>query len=184
MIDCISEINLTDGMKELLEFTEKTKNVEHIIISDANSVFISNILENNGLSSLFTVFTNPAEFDSNGCLTIEPYHCQDWCTLSTVNLCKGHILEEFISQRLAEGVTFHHVIYVGDGFNDLCPGLKLQSSDALMPRRGFSLLKNIEKMDKGDKPVPRTNLKATVISWDNGFDILNYVKSLPFVENL
>ncbi|XP_005104823.1 pyridoxal phosphate phosphatase PHOSPHO2 [Aplysia californica] len=182
ILNCMSEISLTEGIQELLHFTRKSTSFEHIIISDSNSVFIDHILKKNQLSSLFRTFTNPARFEDNGCLIIEQYHTQDWCPLSTVNLCKGHILNEFISERQQHGVTYHHVIYVGDGFNDLCPGLALRPQDFLMPRVGFKLHKVIEKMAEKNKPVPRSKLEASVVPWSSGLDILQHLRNLPFVK--
>ncbi|KAK8732642.1 hypothetical protein OTU49_006862, partial [Cherax quadricarinatus] len=91
IFNCLKEIKLTDGMKELLTGVPRDL-TEFIIISDGNSVFIDHILKSCGLRDLFSeLFTNPAQFDDNGCLHIQMYHLQDWCTLSTKNLCKGDI---------------------------------------------------------------------------------------------
>ena len=177
----MTEISLTDGMQQLLDFTSADPVFEHVIISDSNSVFIDAILKEHKLAPLFQVFTNPARFDEQGCLHVDMYHRQDWCHLSTVNLCKGHILKEFIRDRQAEGgVSFNHIVYVGDGFNDLCPGLQLRPSvDALMPRVDFKLFKVLKNINENDDPVPKSHLKASVLPWTSGLDILNHVKSLP-----
>jgi 2,3-diketo-5-methylthio-1-phosphopentane phosphatase len=117
---CMTDIPVTDGMIELLKYCQD-QNYETIIISDSNSVFIDMILENAQLTKMVTkVFTNPAYFDENGCLKIDYYHTQDWCDLSTVNLCKGHILQGYIQKRKQEGNQFDFILYVGDGTNDLC----------------------------------------------------------------
>uniref|UniRef100_A0A0B6ZFU4 Pyridoxal phosphate phosphatase PHOSPHO2 n=1 Tax=Arion vulgaris TaxID=1028688 RepID=A0A0B6ZFU4_9EUPU len=179
ILSCMSEIALTQGMKELLEFTSTAGCFDHIVISDSNSVFIEHILENKGLSSVINkVFTNPAEFDNNGCLTIKRYHTQDWCTLSTVNLCKGRILKTFIENCHSEGTEYMHVIYVGDGYNDLCPSLALRSEDTTMPRLGFKLHKLIGKIMRKNKPVNRSELKANVVTWETGFDVLKHIQTL------
>lgn len=173
----MSEIELTEGMKELLDFTHTSGCFDHIIISDSNSVFITHILEEKKLTAVMhKVFTNPAQFDAAGCLTLQHYHTQDWCTLSTVNLCKGHILKSYITERNAEGVDYNHVIYVGDGYNDLCPGLSLRQQDVFMPRFGFKLHQVIEKMEQTNKPVKRSELKASIVTWKTGLDILKHLQ--------
>jgi hypothetical protein len=48
--------------------------------------------------------------DENGCLKIDYYHTQDWCDLSTVNLCKGHILQGYIQKRKQEGNQFDFIL--------------------------------------------------------------------------
>jgi len=183
ILSCMADIPLTDGMQQLLDFTETKDIFEHIIISDANSVFIEHILKQHKLLQLFKVFTNPAQFQDNGLLTLQKYHSQDWCNLSTDNLCKGHILQEFISERMKNGVLFHNVLYIGDGFNDLCPGLTLRSQDLLLPRAGFRLMKVLDQILEKDDPVPRSRLSASIKCWTDGREILHHVKNLSFVKD-
>ncbi|XP_050388763.2 pyridoxal phosphate phosphatase PHOSPHO2 [Patella vulgata] len=173
---CMHEIRLTDGMEELFE-QAKSDRFESIIISDSNSIFIQFILEKLNLCEIFSeVFTNPAVFDEDGCLTIKHYHTQDYCQLSTINLCKGRILQDFIEMRKKEGIVYSHVVYVGDGSNDLCPGLKLENQDFLCPRKGFSLWKKLNKK-KNVQPEIKT-MKAGVVDWDNGRDIKKLLERL------
>ncbi|XP_063612123.1 pyridoxal phosphate phosphatase PHOSPHO2-like isoform X1 [Penaeus indicus] len=168
LLNCLSEIQLTDSMRELLLGVPRDA-TEFIIISDANSVFIDHILKNVGLRDLFhEIFTNPAEFSKDGSLHIEMYHHQDWCTLSTKNLCKGSILNNYVKVRGEENITFSTIAYVGDGTNDFCPSLYLRECDIVFPRCGYNLLNFIPKMEaeKGMK------LAADVCPWDSGKDIL------------
>ena len=182
MRQCMAEIPLTKGMDELLSYTT-SQGWENIIISDSNSMFIKYILNHEGLDSTFSdVYTNPAHFDENGLLNIEYYHTQDWCDLSTVNLCKGHILNEHIKMRQSEGVEFSQILYVGDGTNDLCPSLKLSESDIVYPRIDFRLWKKIKKLKANDNVDEKSGstlvIKADICEWENGLDILNHIKSL------
>lgn len=169
--NCMCEIRLTCGMEKLLNSLPKGK-AECIIISDANSVFIDVILNNFGLKHLFReVFTNPAKFNEEGCLSIDMYHHQDWCTLSTKNLCKGHILENYIKSREKDSVTFSSIAYVGDGTNDFCPSLRLQDCDLVFPRRGYNLIEYIPKM----AAEQNLKIKAAIHPWDMGEEILEQV---------
>ncbi|XP_046568392.1 pyridoxal phosphate phosphatase PHOSPHO2-like [Haliotis rubra] len=175
--ECLSSIPLTLGMEELFAFIKESDKFETVIISDSNSIFIDTILEKFGLKDTVTqVFTNPAMFDQNGLLTIQYYHTQDWCSLSTVNLCKGHILQEFIKERKQKGVTFSTVIYIGDGSNDLCPGLSLSQQDYLCPRVGFSLWRKVNKLMKEDQTTK--SLKARIYPWESGSDIVGLIKNI------
>ena len=111
------------------------------------------------------MFTNPAHFDSDGQLTIERFHEQNWCQLSARNLCKGHILKEYITKRACDGVHFDRVNYVGDGSNDLCPSLRLTSRDRVFPRAGYPLHKLIPaRVDSGE-------LVAEVYPFNSGDDV-------------
>lgn len=170
-VKCVCEIKMTCGMENLLNSLPGGKS-ECIIISDANSVFIDLILNHFGLRDHFQeVFTNPAKFNEEGCLTVEMYHHQDWCTLSTKNLCKGHILGNYIQSRERDNVTFSTIAYIGDGTNDFCPSLRLQECDLVFPRRGFNLIDYIPKMEAEQN----LKIKASVHPWDTGKDIQEQV---------
>ncbi|KAG8238311.1 hypothetical protein J437_LFUL017846 [Ladona fulva] len=161
----VRNIPLTSGMDELLKWLRSVDS-EIIVISDSNSVFINDYLINSGIE-VDRVFTNPAEFNESGCLEIEMYHLQDWCSLSTKNLCKGHILEKYIQGRKNDGVEFSFVAYIGDGTNDFCPSLKLGENDITFPRVGYSL----EKKLAVTKSKEAYMLKASVFPWRTGTDV-------------
>ncbi|ESP04317.1 hypothetical protein LOTGIDRAFT_136443 [Lottia gigantea] len=175
----MAEIKLTEGMEKLLDLAKGDK-YDSIIISDSNSHFIECILENFKLSSVFSkVFTNPASFDDKGCLKIKFYHKQDYCSLSTINLCKGRILQDFIKDRKSNGVEYSQVVYVGDGSNDLCPGLTLGAQDYLCARKGFSLWKKLNKAKKSKtKDEFVHSLKAQVFEWQSGEEIKDLLEKL------
>ena len=162
--DCMKQIPLVDRMHELFQFLYDNR-FDIIIISDSNSYFIDVILKHVDLH-VDRVFTNHAEFNSAGCLTIEYYHSQDWCTLSSRNLCKGHILEEYISQRATDGHIYNFVAFVGDGSNDLCPSLRLRKQDAVFVRKGYRLERMISQPSEG-----HANIAANVTIWESGEDI-------------
>merc|ERR1711874_682225 len=133
------------------------------IILDSNSVFIDHILEVKGLSGVVEkVFTNPAWWDGDK-LCIKPFHGQDSCQLSTRNLCKGQIVEDYLRDCTEKGTKFSYIGYVGDGKNDYCPSLRLTESDVVFPRQGYSLQKVIlEERDENEK------IKAEVCYWSSG----------------
>ena len=174
----VETLPLSPGMQELFDYIRTIGQYDTIIISDANSVFIKSFLEHQNLDSLVSqVFTNPAEYNSDGCLMIENYHTQDWCPLSTVNLCKGHILQDYIRCRSQGGVVYSRVIYIGDGSNDLCPGLTLRAQDYLLPRKGFSLWKKLEKM-RVKQGASGRQVTASVIGWDSGVEIRTLLENI------
>lgn len=118
------------------------------------------------------MYTNPAQFDASGRLTIDGYHVQDWCKLSTVNMCKGHILDAHINDAAQHGVRYDRVAYVGDGSNDLCPALRLRPVDIVFPRKGFRLIDKIASLNVDAGVV----LAAKVVPWTNGLEILEELK--------
>jgi pyridoxal phosphate phosphatase PHOSPHO2 len=171
----IRKIPHAPGMDVLLKNLHQRGDTEIIIISDSNSVFISDWLENASVDHIVNkTFTNPAFFDDNGLLNINMFHEQDWCNLSTKNLCKGHILQSYIEERAQNGVKFDCVGYVGDGHNDLCPCLKLSTTDLAFPRKDYILAKTISKDDFEHK------IEAKVHIWESGHDIWDIInKHLP-----
>ncbi|XP_060066943.1 pyridoxal phosphate phosphatase PHOSPHO2-like [Ylistrum balloti] len=179
---CLTEIPLTSGFKQLLDYAHKQGH-DCIIISDSNSFFIRYILECYNLENIISkVYTNPAEFDKEGCLKIDLYHHQDWCNLSTVNLCKGHILTEHIREQAVLGHTYSRVVYVGDGSNDLCPALTLSDKDYICPRVNLRLWKKVNAILAGDEKFKKYSLKARVLEWESGTEILKMIKELDSEE--
>ncbi|XP_014604555.1 PREDICTED: probable phosphatase phospho2 [Polistes canadensis] len=148
---------------------------EIIIISDSNSLLIDIWLKSRQLDNLISkVFTNPAHVSDDGMIKINMYHVQDFCKLSMINLCKGHILENYIKERLEEKIHFKRIAYVGDGKNDLCPVLRLSENDLAFPRIDYPLLKKLKKYQTKD--IIQT-VKATIIPWSNGHEILRYLNN-------
>lgn len=145
-------------------------NSEIVIISDSNTYFIEEWLKDKNLREVVrAIYSNPG-YISSGRLHIKQYHEQDWCQLSTKNLCKGHILRSHIENEEANGVTYRRVFYVGDGYNDLCPSLRLKEKDVIFPRIGFPLLNELRSSEK--------EVKADVIPWENSDQIWSAIQNL------
>jgi len=142
-------------------------------LSNANSVFISTILQDKGLLGLFTeIVTNPAEWDESGLLKlrrrIDPAGVQHGCTVGcSANMCKGEELEAFLGRHKPE---FDRIIYVGDGGNDYCPVLRLRSQDAVLCRLQKGLERRIEKEG------PKDGLKCQVYKWAQAWEVEEYFK--------
>ena len=176
LLDCVGSVSLSPGMEELFKGLPENK-TEFIIISDSNILFITHILERYKLMSHFdTVFTNPAAFSEDGCLGIDMFHFQNYCSLSTVNLCKGKILHDYVEKKSSLGVNYDCIAYVGDGTNDFCPSLCLDKMDIVFPRVGFNLINHIKKMEE----EKNLKIKAEIFPWSNGSQILE--KLLSFYQ--
>ena len=96
---------------------------------------------------------------------------QTSCDLSNVNLCKGQVLREYLSER----GPFPFVAYAGDGANDFCPMCTvLESKDMAFPRAGerYAITKHINKM-RNDKGL---EIKAERCFWSHGKDILQALR--------
>ena len=70
-------LELTPNMSELIRRSVEELGATVIIISDSNTEFIGHILKERNLNHLVDkVFTNPAKWNSEDKLLIEPYHHQ------------------------------------------------------------------------------------------------------------
>jgi pyridoxal phosphate phosphatase PHOSPHO2 len=161
-------------MKQALRLLESLCNVEVIIISDANSVFIDIILSHHGLTETFkTVITNPAQFNEDGLLCVR-YHDESGheCDRCPVNLCKGLALQQYLQKTREDGipVCYDRIIYIGDGQGDVCPCLHLSDGDIAMARRRYPLFHMLNE-EQG-----RSRLKAQLIPWDDGNDLLRFLQ--------
>lgn len=178
-IEAIPEVA---GFTELIRRLHDDFQFDFVIISDSNSEFISGWNRCHGLDNYIRkVFTNPARFDGNGLLLVQPYHHQTNCALSSENLCKGAVMEAFVEQAQ---IAYDTVFYIGDGHNDLCPILRLGKVDFGCVRRGYRLEKEIQALV--ESRVKRTNsanggnddgqiLDADIIYWDDGHDLLEAI---------
>lgn len=183
----LSKMPSVEGMIETLITTlaGEPEKYDMIILSDSNSFFISSYLKAKSLDKFIsTVLTNPATFGADGQLLIDEYHIQDYCNLSSRNLCKGEALKNYIGKRMLDHNTVYKCInYVGDGENDLCPSTKLSSRDRIFPRQGFSLHRLCTKikyntelgLNESEVGIRLPQLKASVTPWTTGEDILNVI---------
>jgi len=168
----MESVRFAEGMQELMRAAGSLDHVETIIISDANTFFIETILDHNQLK-IRKIFSNPAEFDTDGCLRIRYFHEQNWCQLSEKNMCKGQILDEYVKSRSDDGILFKKIVYVGDGRNDYCPILRLRSKDVAAVRKGYFLAK---KLNDPDAEKAAAKIAASIHYWESGLELIPYLK--------
>ncbi|BFG01037.1 pyridoxal phosphate phosphatase PHOSPHO2 [Drosophila madeirensis] len=176
--DTIRVIPEVPGFVRLIKHLHKKLNFDMIIISDSNSVFIEEWVKAYNMADCFVaIFTNPAEFDSNGQLQVRPHHQQSECKLSASNLCKGRVLEHFvIEQDLRRSIRYDHVFYVGDGNNDICPVLRQRACDFACARQGFAMEKHLIRNRN------KLKLRAQLLVWKSGFDLMEQMLALPQMQ--
>lgn len=168
VIDDVSSMNSNEGMPYLLRSLHEN-NIDIIIVSDSNSLFINNWFKSNELFDVVSwVYTNPAKIEDD-CIIIEPYELQTICNRCSKNICKGNIMKEHI---LSKNKKYNKILYFGDGNNDLCPILKLTQNDFAFPRLGYVL----------DNLLKSHTTQANVIPWCTGFDIYEYLKSSKLIS--
>ncbi|XP_022178348.1 probable phosphatase phospho2 isoform X2 [Myzus persicae] len=140
IIDVVSLMRPNDGMPKLMRALYEN-NVDIIVASDSNTLFICNWLKHNKLSDTVScIYTNPATI-VDSVIKIVPYAVQNKCNRCTTNMCKGDIVEKHV---LNNNTKYDKILYFGDGQNDLCPILKLTKNDIAFPRSGY-ILENLLK---------------------------------------
>jgi len=164
ILNAVSLMAPVEGIPKLIRLLHKN-NVDIIVASDSNSLFIHNWLEQNELSDMVScVYTNPAKIE-DGLIKIEPYALQMTCNRCARNMCKSAIVKEHIT--LKTNKTYDKIFYFGDGRNDLCPILNLTRNDIAFPRSGYTL-ENLLKLHV---------TQAEVVSWCIGDDICEHLNS-------
>uniref|UniRef100_UPI00398EF856 pyridoxal phosphate phosphatase PHOSPHO2 n=1 Tax=Pristiophorus japonicus TaxID=55135 RepID=UPI00398EF856 len=160
-------------MVDLFKFICQSKDqVDCIIISDSNTMFINWILEfTNSILAFNCILTNPATFDEQSHLIIENFHSHN-CPQCPDNLCKKKALDDFVADQLKVGVQYKKIIYTGDGANDLCPIKGLKEYDVAMVRKGYELEKLILEMVDADSG----SIQPSIVIWSSGKEILSYLK--------
>mmetsp|Transcript_23233 Transcript_23233/g.65230 ORF Transcript_23233/g.65230 Transcript_23233/m.65230 type:complete len:235 (+) Transcript_23233:48-752(+) len=161
----LEQISIEPEMKQSI-LHAKAAGHELRILSDANTVFIHTILARNGMQDVFsTITTNPARIeDGRVRVTRFDTSADHGCSLCPANLCKGGVVGTWAG--------YDRTYYVGDGWGDLCPILKLTSSDVAFVRRGKTLARYLNQ--KAEHTT-----KATVVYWNDARELQS--KLLKFI---
>jgi pyridoxal phosphate phosphatase PHOSPHO2 len=145
--------------------------VQLVIVSDANDVYIKEILEEHNIYNLFDIIiTNGSEF-RDGILKIIPYTTPEihGCSQCPDNICKRKVLADLFGQNKIN--SNNKIIYVGDGRNDFCPSAFLLENFAndgyICARTGFTLANML-----------RPSANPHVCEWKNGKDLYECVMNL------
>lgn len=170
IIEIISSMRPVEGIPKLMRAIYNN-NIDIIVVSDSNSLFIQNWLERNKLLNIVSnIYTNKATIE-DGLIRIEPCALQTTCDMCTKNMCKGTIVKEHV---LRTNKKYNKTFYFGDGKNDLCPVLKLTQCDIAFPRLGYVLVNLLKSC----------TVQANVIPWRTGDDIYENLKSLKFISDI
>ncbi|KAI8492100.1 Phospho-2-dehydro-3-deoxyheptonate aldolase AroG [Branchiostoma belcheri] len=169
ILDAMTKAPYTDGMKDVLKFIGKNSDVfDCIVMSGTNELFLEAAFKAGGVDRavIGKKYNNYGHIDDKGRMHVKSYHNRI-CSCS-VDICKGTLLPEYIKEQAQKGVTYTKVVFVGDGVNDFCPCKGLGPSDVVMPRKGYKLMEKIEETE----PSPGNKLKAKIIPWERGLDVL------------
>ncbi|KAI8611110.1 phosphatase phospho-type [Chytriomyces sp. MP71] len=171
IIETLGSIQFNPAIRVMMEAI-KAAGGDIIIVSDANTIYIDEILKaKNARELIAEIVTNPGTWDDTGRLhvsrRIAPPLTHGCTSVCSVNLCKG-------SEMLQRMEQYDVVLYGGDGKNDYCPMTKLSAKDYAFARRGHSLEKLLDSRDS--KHIDA--IKAKLIWWTEGEDLLAQVQDV------
>jgi pyridoxal phosphate phosphatase PHOSPHO2 len=203
VIDAVAQAPLPADTRAALQAIAAHPRAASAILSDANSLYISAILDRADLNHAFAagIFTNPARIvqadvatgpglDHGAAerITVAP-RCGDGvpgavdgphgCKRCSANLCKGKLLDALVKRYDSPLVC-----YIGDGGNDACPAMRVRAGGVVMPRKGFTLEKlilgKVGDSVAGGRGEPRVALQdgVDVSAWSTSPDLRAGIQAL------
>ena len=171
----LDELSLTEGMEDLFSFIkEKKGKYDSIILSCNYSYVINYILNKHNISDIFKeIICNPSR-EANPDETEQFIYVMKKkpheCNVCNPCACKNNEFKEFSSSH--DMNEYDKIIFICDGFNDICLAKNLGKNDITLTRKDFAFQKNINE----NNLVKDFNCKVDF--WENGNEIINYLKSL------
>lgn len=173
----LDSIQILPGAKELFDYLLNFKhNSDFIIISGSISVFVEYYLRKHQIEIFDHIFAHESYVNDQNFVCFpeeqEPDNAKNVCRRCYSVMCKAKILERFEKSKVENhNVHYNRKYYFGDGLNDICGALHLQSSDYLFPRIDFPLHKRLRSL------WLRTE---NILPWNDGFEIINFLINTPF----
>ncbi|KAH8287246.1 hypothetical protein KR054_004723, partial [Drosophila jambulina] len=170
---CVRQMEAVPGMLRVVRRLAMNPAVDLCIVSDANSFFIGEWLNEYGIEDLFaSLYTNPAVVQADGSLLVLPHGEQTDCDLCPANLCKGAVMQELICSG-----SYDRVVYIGDSCNDLCAMQQLRKQDVACIRRGYELHEELDASTDHGQGV----LCCSVLTWRDGHELEEGLVESKFV---
>ena len=169
--NALESIPLTNGMKELFEYLRQNlSKFELIILSSGNKISIEYLLAYNKIIDIFKVIlTNPSYVNEKGIIKVSQSNKHN-CKTCNACQCKKVELNEYFKKNPKQ--NYDKIIWICDGKNDICLCESLENKDYVFPRKDYELYKELYIKNFKDK------IKCKIISWKDGFDIINELKKL------
>jgi 2-hydroxy-3-keto-5-methylthiopentenyl-1-phosphate phosphatase len=114
MLQFVAENTVIDPHFEEFYAYCRERDIDVKIVSDGLDFYIDFILRRHGLSDI-PFYSNVMTFQDGKPLSIEFPHANETC--NTCGTCKSNILESCQA-------GYGKIVYVGDGYSDLCPAQK------------------------------------------------------------
>ena len=171
----LNELSLTKGMADLFSFIkEKKDNFDCIILSCGYEYVIKYILNKFNISSIFLdIICNPSREanpdETEQFIYVMKKNPHD-CNKCNPCACKNNEFKEFSSSH--DMNKYDKIIFICDGYNDICLAKNLGKNDITLARKDFALHKQLKENNSIN------NLTCKFEVWENGNDIISMLKSL------
>lgn len=165
--EAIDKIPLCNGIEKSFEAIKKNRDKCKCIILTSNLQFLSEeIMRHLGYYDIFDAFVGCREIETKNYEKprIFPNGIHNECQNCKPNPCKVNTLKEYQSYNPIESPDDVKV-FVCDGGNDLCFAKTLGPNDYVLARKGYGLLKRL------DREKCRDLIKANLIIWENGDEL-------------
>ena len=166
--EAIEHIEINEGFLELLNYLHSNKEKFDVIaISSGYYNQIEYLLKFNKIFDKFdSILCIKSELLSNGLVKAFYKEKKHNCNLCNACQCKTVEFHEYLKKK---GENYYEkVVFICDGLSDFCLARNLSENDVVMPRKNFSFYNKFKQQDE--------KLKCKVESWENGNDIINFIK--------
>jgi 2,3-diketo-5-methylthio-1-phosphopentane phosphatase len=162
-------LKFVDNFETLFNFFRENKHkYDIIIISGIFEVFVKWIIQQKNIEDLIKEFyATESTVENNYIKSLFP-EALTRCSDCGFSICKKKYM------KLIDLDRYEKIHYAGDGINDYCPMITLKENDYVYPRKGFSLY---NKLFIGGV---NENVKANVVIWENGKEILENLIKVNF----
>ncbi len=166
----LSKVELTKGMNRLFNYLRRNDDkYDSIIISSGNIFCINEMLKINHIDDLIKEIIANRTKIINDTLIVSEANCHN-CDMCCPSLCKKKELEMFFQKYPKD--NYKRIVFLCDGYNDLCLVRALEKNDFCLLRKNYDLYRAlfIEKVN--------VKIKCKFYSWVNGFDIVNILEKI------
>lgn len=163
----IDKIPLTKGIEGVFKIIKDNRDkCKQIILTSNLQLLSEEILTHLGYYDTFDAFVGSRQIETKPYEKprIFPNGIDNRCDNCKPNPCKVNSLKEYLSFNPIEGPNDVRV-FVCDGGNDLCFAKTLKPTDYVLARKGYGLLKRIDRENKRDL------IKAKLIVWESGDEL-------------
>lgn len=169
----IDKVQITSGMKELLNFLKNKKDNNYflVIFSAGHLYQVNRVLQKNNLTSFFDDIIAFYSYEKDGKIIVDKpkeFSCE---LCKGVGQCKTNEFNLLKKKYEKENIFFDKIYYICDGINDYCLARNLENKDELLIRKNYGLDNYLYK----DNFIQ--NIKCKVNKWNNGFDIIDFFKN-------